>query len=160
MSAQEVYNEFVKTRYHRGPPQLFKYRAPKATYCVVEFDGRIVGDVQLFIKTSPTVHAEDNMIAELERRISGYDLIYGCIEILVYINYSPCGRCSEKLEQFIRLNNTISFFIVAVFPYKVSRPSCEEPWADCPFLTCRPPAVAVANEIGLKRFNQTPQLQL
>ena len=126
MSAQEVYDKFVKTRYHKGPPQLFEYRAPKATYCVVKFDGRIGGDVQLFRNTSTTVHAEDNMITELKERISRYKVINGCIEILVYINYSPCGRCPERLEQFIRLNNTISFFffIVAAFPYKVSRPSC------------------------------------
>ena len=119
MSAQEVYDEFVKTRYHRGPPQLFEYRAPNATYCVVEFDERIGGDVQLFIKTSPKIHAEDNMITELEERISRYDLTYSCIEILVYINYSPCGRCSERLEQFIRLNNTIFFFSLLWQPFHI-----------------------------------------
>ena len=119
MSAQEVHNVFVKTHYHRGLLKEVEYRLPKATYCVVEFDGRIGGDVQLFIKTSSKIHAEDNMITELKERISRYGVINGCIEILVYINYSPCYRCSERLEQFIRLNNTISFFFLLWQPFHI-----------------------------------------
>ena len=98
---------------------------PRRIYCVIDFDERIGGGAQRF-ENRLGVYAEDYKIAELQERVS---VTNGCPEILVYINYSPCGRCSFKLKQFTDSNKLIFFLVVAAFLNNISRLSSIKHWA-------------------------------
>ena len=57
------------------------------------------------------VHAEDNLLRALTKVLSPGDFIS---QIQIWINFSPCWKCSEKLRRFFREKKT---FANLTFPH-------------------------------------------
>lgn len=92
-----------------------------SSYAVVCYTGK--NKLQHFVvKSSKGKHAEDKVITQLKSLLDGKKL-----SIKMYVNNSPCQKCSEKISKFLgTIKSEHRIELVFSRFYRVRRPSNEE----------------------------------
>ena len=104
--------EVLKTFYECG---LLSW--PSKTYCVFKLHVRNRQNV-VMIEESNGDHAEDNFINVMRQNIA-----FNRNEtIILYLNYSPCDGCAEKLIKFLQDHREIRLRIFFVQLYRINGP--------------------------------------
>lgn len=105
----------------------------KLTYAVVQYTSG--GETQYFVaKNIPPRHTEDAVIDHLKGQLERQKL--DSPNIKIYISFSPCHQCSQKLIALLdhaKLTYNIDLKVEIVFAglYRIFRPSCISNFTNC-----------------------------
>jgi len=153
MNGVDIFDDFYNSGLHTRNSEEIKYKWPRGTFCVLQINNN---SAVVAKNTSRTYDDNDNdnfegqhaEIIMLENHLAMHKNQDG--EVKIYINYSPCSDCANKLIEFVcdrewRMKTAIYF----VQLYYAKRESCQQNNN-----TCCKVSEGSQNEKGLRQLSQ------